>query len=264
MLLVMTFIWSWAMEAWLQCSGYYLKNQPSCDITPVQNTAAGTAHSAVGILTYFFPFLSLFWGASQAPLLLRWSPYPEGRMSNRWLSGWAGTAALYLALYPRYGVWQVSDGGQLVANYSPSRKKKRHRCAEVWCVWQIDEDQPWQKKKQNKQKKSLPLLTRRLSGLLISFFKRCSRWLAGVLHVKASVRCADSSQQNKEILRNKEDSAHGDPHARWITQFCSALTVWKWFYNLMAEDLFSTFAANTDYLNCANLSERKNGKEMWF
>lgn len=157
----------------------------------MQNTAAGTAR----ILTYFV--LSLLGGASQA-LLLRWNPYPEGRMSNRWLSGWAGTAALYLALYEAR---RVSDGGQLVANYSPSRK--RHRCADVWCVWQNGED--WPRQKKNKQtKKKFALVDTKTVGTF-NFFLRCSRWLARMLHVKDSARRADSSQWNKE------DSAHGGP-----------------------------------------------------
>ena len=79
-------------------------------------------------------------------------------MSNRWLSGWAGTAALYLALYPRYGVWQVSDGGQLVANYSPSRKKKGtavQTCDASDKLMRTSHDKKKNKTKQTKKKSAL-------------------------------------------------------------------------------------------------------------
>lgn len=63
---------------------------------------------------------------------------------------------------------------------------------------------------EKKKKKKVALVDTKTVGTF-NFFLRCSRWLAKMLHVKDSTRLADSSQRNSEILRNKEDSAHGDP-----------------------------------------------------
>lgn len=62
-------------------------------------------------------FLSLLRRASRA--ILHWNPYPEGRMSNRWLSAQAG---LYFALFPALVLGQpvlMSNSPDITHDFRP-------------------------------------------------------------------------------------------------------------------------------------------------